>query len=445
MATVYLATQASLRRKVALKTVAVLDEGAQPSLATTHLGDTQSIERLIEEARMIASLSHPNIVTVFDIGATDELLYIAMEYLQGGDLSARIRAVMPVRMCLSVLLAIAHALEFAHAQNVIHRDVKPANILFREDDTLVLSDFGLAKRVTQDIGLTQTELVLGSPFYMSPEQIEAGQIDEASDTYNLGVVLFEMLSGHLPFAADNAYNLMMQHLKAPIPTLAPQLSALQTLLNGMLAKRAEERFSIAQVLSQLSQLQGAMTFPVEHQPVIVVSDTGLLSEVIEKIRQGVAEDLAADRVVLPTLPEVAMKVRDVVSSADVTAKEIAQIVATDPGLSARLLRVANSATYAGATPPRSRPNGGASWSQDGAAFGESARGRATLRCAIPSSHSLTRESVVAPQHMGRDAQRTYLKRCCRTRATGRDVGWSDSRYWQAADSRVGANDSTCFL
>lgn len=237
MATVYLATQESLGRKVALKTVVVGEEGREPSqTATANVHDTRSVERLIEEGRMIASLAHANIVSVFDIGATEDLLFIAMEYLQGGDLSARIGAGMPAKVALAVASSIASALEFSHANGVIHRDIKSANILFREDSTPVLSDFGIAKQVSKDAGLTQTGLVLGSPFYMSPEQIEGERLDSGSDIYNLGVVLFEMLTTHLPFQADDSYELMMKHLHAPVPELPLPLSAVQPLLNGMLAK-----------------------------------------------------------------------------------------------------------------------------------------------------------------------------------------------------------------
>ena len=353
MATVYLATQESLGRKVALKTVVVSEEGGDPSLAATaNVHDTRSVERLIEEGRMIASLTHPNIVSVFDIGATNDLLFITMEYLKGGDLSARIGTGMPAKAVFAVALAIASALEFSHANGVIHRDIKPANILFREDDIAVLSDFGVAKQVSKDVGLTQTGLVLGSPSYMSPEQIQGERLDAGSDIYNLGVVLYEMLTAHLPFQGDDPYKLMMEHLHRPVPELPLRLSEVQPLLNGMLTKKTRERFSIEQVLTELARLQALETFAADETPAVVAIGVVACAPVIEKLRQGVIEDLAADRVVLPSLPEVAIKVRDVVSRPNVTAREIAQIVATDPALSARLLRVANSAIYGGAKPAR---------------------------------------------------------------------------------------------
>ena len=137
---------------------------------------TEFAERL-NEGRIVASLRHPHIITIYDIGATDDILYIAMEYVDGGDLKSRLDGPLPPHVCLELLARIGGALELAHRQGIIHRDVKPANILFRRDGTPLLSDFGIAKQIKLDAELTSTGTILGSPFYMSPEQSEGRVVD----------------------------------------------------------------------------------------------------------------------------------------------------------------------------------------------------------------------------------------------------------------------------
>jgi hypothetical protein len=238
MATVYLAVQESLEREVVLKCMDSEREGEQ-----------DFIGRFLNEGRMIASLQHPHIVTVYDIGTVDDMVWIAMEYVDGGDLKGRIDdGPLDPRAALDLVVKVARALGYAHRQGIIHRDVKPANILFRRDGTALLTDFGIAKQVSLDAELTSTGTILGSPFYMSPEQAEGLQVDGRTDIYSLGVILFEMLTGHRPYDGDTAIKVIMQHMQSPVPKLPPALRAYQPILDRMMAKNRDDRVSDADSL-----------------------------------------------------------------------------------------------------------------------------------------------------------------------------------------------------
>ncbi len=237
MATAYLAIQESLGRPVVLKV-----------LHTARSANPQEVERFKKEGRIIASLNHPNIVTVFDIDTAGDAVYLAMEYVEGGDLRKRMSGVLTPYEALDILIKVGGALSAAHQKGIIHRDVKPANILFRKDGTPLLSDFGIAKQTAGDNDLTQTGIFLGSPNYMAPEQAETGSIDGRADLYSLGVIFYEMLTGRKPFYADSAVDVIVQHKRAPIPTLPTGLDQYQALLNLMLAKHRKDRFRDAESL-----------------------------------------------------------------------------------------------------------------------------------------------------------------------------------------------------
>jgi serine/threonine protein kinase len=245
MATVYLAIQQSLDREVVLKT-----------LDTTHDESGDFFERFMKEGRIIASLRHPHIVTIFDIGTADDVLYISMEYVDGGDLRAKIEnRLAPVRG-LDLLAKIGNALEYAHKKGIVHRDVKPANILFRSDGTPLLGDFGIAKDFTVDKELTSTGTILGSPFYMSPEQAEGLPVDGRTDLYSLGVIFYEMLTGEKPYEGDSAIKVIMKHIQSPIPQLPPELNQFQPLLNKLMAKNRDQRIADAgQLVTEVEELR----------------------------------------------------------------------------------------------------------------------------------------------------------------------------------------------
>jgi tRNA A-37 threonylcarbamoyl transferase component Bud32 len=245
MATVYLAIQQSLDREVVLKT-----------LNTTNDESGDFFERFLKEGRIIASLRHPHIVTIFDIGSADDVLYISMEYVDGGDLRAKIEnRLAPVRG-LDLLVKIGGALDYAHKKGIVHRDVKPANILFRSDGTPLLGDFGIAKDFTVDNELTSTGTILGSPFYMSPEQAEGLPVDGRTDIYSLGVIFYEMLTGEKPYEGDSAIKVIMKHIQSPVPQLPPELDQFQPLLNRLMAKSRDQRIpDAAQLVTEAEELR----------------------------------------------------------------------------------------------------------------------------------------------------------------------------------------------
>jgi len=247
MATVYLAIQESLDREVVLK-----------CMDSERERERDFIGRFLNEGRIIASLSHPHIITVYDIGTVDDMVWIAMEYVQGGDLKARIEArPMQPPEALDLVSKVARALGYAHEHGIVHRDIKPANILFRSDGTALLTDFGIAKQTTVDNELTSTGTILGSPFYMSPEQAEGMQVDGRSDIYSLGVILYELLSGERPYLGDTAIKVIMQHIQSPVPKLPAALKRYQPLIDSMMAKDRDARVANAEtLLVEIGKLTG---------------------------------------------------------------------------------------------------------------------------------------------------------------------------------------------
>lgn len=256
MASVYLATQRSLERKVALKVMAA-------SLAA----DPTFCERFLREGRTLARLAHPNIATIHDIGNVDELYYMAMEFLPNGTLKERIAGGLTPQQGLVYVRQIAQALGYAHAQGLVHRDVKPANILFRADGTAVLSDFGIAKSLDDRTQFTQAGFAVGTPSYMSPEQARGLDIDGRADLYALGVVLYEILVGKLPYNGNDALSTALAHLTEPLPELPIEHGRYQDILRGLLAKDPNERFAdAAALLAALDRLPAQDTETTVIQP-----------------------------------------------------------------------------------------------------------------------------------------------------------------------------------
>ena len=259
MATVYLAIQESLDREVVLK-----------CMDSDRDGDTDFISRFMNEGRIIASLQHPHIITVHDIGTVQDMVWIAMEYVQGGDLKSRLEKRIEPLEALDLVSKIAQALGYGHRQGIVHRDVKPANILFRDDGTVLLTDFGIAKSATQDVELTSTGTILGSPYYMSPEQAEGLQVDGRTDIYSLGVILYEMLAGERPYVGDAAVKVILQHIQAPIPQLPEHVSRFQPLIEKMMTKDRDERIPDTKTLvEEISQYTGTgLTRESDAKPVV---------------------------------------------------------------------------------------------------------------------------------------------------------------------------------
>jgi len=249
MAVVYLATQLSLQRPVALK---LLDRNAP--------GYDELAQRFINEAHTLAGLRHPNIVTVYDVVSSEKGDYISMEYLGHGSLADRLMVGLPLPQGLSILAQLGSALDAAHAHGVVHRDIKPDNVLFRTPDTPVLTDFGIARRISADSQrVTQAGLAVGTPSYMSPEQIGGDEVDGRADQYSLGALWYQMMTGRPPFEAEHTSDLLLAHLARPVPALPPELAALQPVLERMLAKKPEQRYpDLAAMLADLGRrLMGA--------------------------------------------------------------------------------------------------------------------------------------------------------------------------------------------
>ena len=244
MAVVYLATQRSLKRPVALK---LLDRNVP--------GYSELAQRFINEAHTLAGLRHRNIVTVYDVVESAQGDFISMEYLEDGSLADRLAVGLSVQQSLSILAQLGSALDAAHARGIVHRDIKPDNVLFRDLETPVLTDFGIARLIDPEAQrMTQAGLAVGTPSYMSPEQISGDPIDGRADQYSLGAMWFQMLTGELPYKADNTSDLLVAHLARPIPSLPAALSALQPVIDRMLAKQAAARYSnLAAMLVDVSR------------------------------------------------------------------------------------------------------------------------------------------------------------------------------------------------
>jgi tRNA A-37 threonylcarbamoyl transferase component Bud32 len=243
MASVYLAVQQSLGRHVALKLLRKFDTPAQA-------------RRFQNEGQIIASLNHHNIITIYDIGVCGDQHYISMEYLEGGDLEARIQSGMRPEAALDLLHVMGSCLEFLHNQGIIHRDIKPANILFHKDGTPILTDFGVARQLESDMSLTMEGSAVGSPYYLSPEQAECKPLDGRTDIYGLGIIFHEMLTGVKPYQGESQIETILAHLTEPVPSLPAAFACYQDLLERMVAKDPDARFrSAAEMLEYISILR----------------------------------------------------------------------------------------------------------------------------------------------------------------------------------------------
>ncbi len=259
MSAVYLGYDPRSQREVAIKI-----------LPPYYLHSPKFRERFEREALMIALLEHPAIVPVYDLGEDDGQPYIVMRYMSGGSLGDKLKkGPLPLRECMEMYLRLAPALDTAHARGVIHRDVKPDNLLFDKYDNVFLSDFGLA-RLRETIGFANISdgSIMGTPAYMSPEQIQGErEIDGRSDIYSMGVVLYQMLSGVVPYNGATAASVMMMHLVNPVPQVRDQMTSLptgiQAVLETAMAKKPEDRFQTAGEFAKAIQ---AVTTGVHRKP-----------------------------------------------------------------------------------------------------------------------------------------------------------------------------------
>jgi serine/threonine-protein kinase PpkA len=231
MASAYLARGLTDNRKIVLKIV--------------HLNnrlDRELLKRFIQEYKIIARVTHPNVIRIEERGFGNNFAFIAMEYCPFGSLKTRIKQGVKPHEALDLLRQTAAGLGAVHAIGVTHRDLKPANLLFRDLQTLVLTDFGVAKDLGSTESLTARGSFVGSVYYCSPEQISRQDSGPLSDLYSLGVILFQMLTGTPPFTGKTAAEVMDAHLHAPIPKLSASVAIMQPLIDGLLAKDACDRF-----------------------------------------------------------------------------------------------------------------------------------------------------------------------------------------------------------
>jgi serine/threonine-protein kinase len=252
MATVYLAHDPQFQRDVAVKL-----------LPRDLLHEASFKSRFTREAQTIAALEHPAIVPVYDFGEEDGQPYLVMRHMPGGSLADRIEnGHYSIEMASEILKRIGSALDYAHSQGVVHRDLKPANILFDKFDNSYLADFGIARLAEASTALTGTNTIIGTPAYMSPEQVHGDEVlDGRSDIYSLAIILFEMLTGKQPFEADTPAKVMMKHILDPVPNVLDANPDLpldsRSFFSIALAKDREERYAKAEILS--SELENLIT------------------------------------------------------------------------------------------------------------------------------------------------------------------------------------------
>jgi tRNA A-37 threonylcarbamoyl transferase component Bud32/CheY-like chemotaxis protein len=214
-----------------------------------------TFDRFLREYELVAHLNHPNIARIYDLGVADDHVYLSMEYFPGGDLRSRMREKLEPRTALGFVRQMAGALGALHEVGVLHRDVKPGNLLLRQDGSVAFIDFGLARQLRLESDITGAGTIFGTPHYMSPEQGHGATLDERSDLYSLGVVLYEMLTGDKPYVAESPLAVIYMHANAEIPRLPAGLARLQPLLDGLLAKRPEERpASASAIVTQIEEL-----------------------------------------------------------------------------------------------------------------------------------------------------------------------------------------------
>ena len=246
MAHVYLSIQESFGREVALK------------ILSPHLADDdQFSKRFLREARIVSQLNHQNIVTVYDAGKQGKYHYMSMEYIPGKDLK-QLKDSISREEAIRIVKDVAAALDFAGRKGIVHRDVKPENIMIHQSDNrVILMDFGIAHGDDATQGMTQTGKAIGTPHFMSPEQTKGLKVDHRSDIYSLGVVLFQLLAGYLPFDADSAVAVGIKHLTAPIPLLPGGLEIFQPIINHCLSKQPQHRYQkAAEIITALNKITG---------------------------------------------------------------------------------------------------------------------------------------------------------------------------------------------
>ena len=235
MSSIFLAEREEDQLQVVLK---VLD--------IANVENQDSLRRFIREYRLIGQLDHPNIARIYERAFARSYAYIAIEYCPNGDLAMRLKKPLPTETAVKYMRQIAEGIGAAHKVGIIHRDMKPGNILFRADDSIAITDFGIAKMLGDSSELTQVGQIVGTMFYISPEQIRGKGVNKYSDLYSLGVMFYKMLTGKFPFYGESVEQILQSHLMDPAPKLPEELASFQPIIDGLLAKDPDERFQNAE-------------------------------------------------------------------------------------------------------------------------------------------------------------------------------------------------------
>jgi tRNA A-37 threonylcarbamoyl transferase component Bud32/DNA-binding response OmpR family regulator len=269
-AAVYLAIAEDLGHNVALKVSKRKHSGSDT-------GDTGQRSIMFQrEFEAIAALDHPSIIDLFDYGIHEGVEYLAMEYFPCGDLKARLQNPLTADEAIAFLKEIARSLKVVHEAGIIHRDLKPPNVMLRDDGSVVLIDFGLARSLLSGEGSTRTGVLRGSPYYMSPEQAQGEPLDARTDIYSLGVILYEMLAGKKPYLGASAIDVLQQHVMAPVPELPVHHLAYQPLLERLMSKSREQRIATCEeLLAALEEMSRAMSDSGIIDPETLVSAGGV--------------------------------------------------------------------------------------------------------------------------------------------------------------------------
>ncbi len=235
MASIFLAERAEDQLQVILKILYIMNDS-----------NRQMLRRFIREYRLIGKLDHPNIARIYERAFAADFAYIAMEYCPSGDLSARLDKALPTETAVKYMRQIADGIGAAHKVGIIHRDMKPGNILFRADDSIAITDFGIAMTLGAQSELTVAGSLVGTLLYISPEQIRGKEVDKYSDLYSLGVIFYKMLTGKYPFIGETVEQILNAHLTARVPRLPKDLASFKPIIDGLLAKDPNERFQNAE-------------------------------------------------------------------------------------------------------------------------------------------------------------------------------------------------------
>ncbi|MEA3341830.1 MAG: serine/threonine-protein kinase, partial [Chloroflexota bacterium] len=297
MSEVYKAYQPGLDRYVAIKVLHTF-------LAT----EKDFLTRFQREAKFAAMLRHPNIVRVHDFDTENNAYYMVMEFVEGPSLKTRLQEIakqgqlLPLEEVVRIVSAVANALDYAHSRGTVHRDIKPANIMFTHDEEVILMDFGIAKMVDV-VGLTASGAMVGTPAYMAPEQGMGQAGDERADIYSLGVVLYQLATGRLPFDAETPMGVVLKHINEPLPpptTVAPNLSpGIEAVIEHALTKSPEDRYQTAKELA--ADLKRAMAGqPVEQITPEPATTSGAFATSVAARAPGQAKRW--ERATLPSAP-----------------------------------------------------------------------------------------------------------------------------------------------